>query len=86
MNNNSRPIKKFRAGGVTAAVWSNPIVGEEGVEGQFMTVTLDRRYKDRDGNWQSLGLLSTYDIPKAVLVLKKAYDYIVAEKFEPVAA
>jgi len=75
--NNNKPVKQFRAGGVSAAVWSNPSVGEDGVERQFMTVTLDRRYKDKDGNWQSSDSLRANDIPKAVLVLKKAYDYVV---------
>ena len=66
------PIKKFSAGGVQVAVWEN-----QGKEGRrFNSVSIDRRYKDKNDKWKSTGSLKQNDIPKAVLALQRAYEYI----------
>lgn len=76
VNGNKRPVKKFQAGGVSAAVWQNSIEGKNGQAMNVYSVTLDRRYKDGDGNWQSSSSLRLNDVPKAALVLGQAYAYI----------
>lgn len=77
-----QPVKKFSAGGVSAAVWEN-----ESKDGQvFYSVTLDRRYKDANEEWKSSGSLRQNDLPKAVLVLQKAYEYLVLRDDPPQAA
>ena len=67
------PVKKFRAGAIVASVWSNQ--AKEG-EGEYKTVSFDRTYKDKDGAWQRTTSLRMNDLPKARLVLQKAYEYI----------
>ncbi len=67
-----QPIKKFQVGSVHAAVWKN--AGKEGQE--FLSVSLDKRYKDEKGEWKSSSSYKPGDLPKAVLVLQKAYEYI----------
>lgn len=68
----SKPIKKFSAGGIQVAVWEN-----EGKEGkQFYSVSVDRRYKDKNDEWKSTNSLKATDLPKAVLALNKAYEYL----------
>ncbi len=64
------PEKKFRAGAVSATIWRN-----ESAKGSYATVQLDRSYKDGDA-WKSTGSLRINDLPKAVLVLNKAYEYL----------
>ncbi|MBI3034484.1 hypothetical protein HYY72_04985 [Candidatus Woesearchaeota archaeon] len=66
------PEKKFRAGAVAATIWRN-----ESEKGSYATVQIDRSYKDGD-SWKSTGSLRVNDLPKAVLVLSKAYDYLVS--------
>ena len=70
------PVKGFSAGGVRAAVWKREIE-REGVTRELFSVTVEKNYKDKDGNWQKTGFLSTEDIPKAKLLLDEAYRFIV---------
>lgn len=79
MANENKPVKKFQAGGVSAALWKHNTKFGDGKEVETLSVTLDRRYMDKDGNWKSSASLRLNDIPKAVLVLSKAYDYMVSK-------
>ena len=74
---NKLPVKKFKAGGVEVSIWENEFVGRSGEAGVAHSVKLERRYKDKEGNWQGTGSLKEVDIPKAVLALNKAYEWIV---------
>ncbi|MEM0359904.1 MAG: hypothetical protein QXK06_01025 [Candidatus Diapherotrites archaeon] len=68
----AKPIKKFSAGAIQVSVWEN-----EGREGkQFYSVSLDKRYKDKNEQWKSTGSLKAKDLPNAVLALNKAYEYL----------
>jgi hypothetical protein len=71
------PEKKFRAGAISATVWKNKGQRDNGEETEFNTISVDRRYADKDGNWQSTNSLRTNDLPKLQAVLRKAYDYLV---------
>ena len=71
-----KPIAKFRAGQVAAAIWANDVE----VKGRTVTIlkaTVQRRYKDKDGNWQSSGSFSRNEIPLAIHCLQKAFEKIV---------
>ena len=73
------PIAKFKAGQVSSALWENEIE----VKGKTVTIlkaTVQRRYKDKDGNWQSSGSLSRNEIPLAVYCLQKAFEKIIEEQ------
>jgi hypothetical protein len=80
MEEKNQPETRFRAGAVSATIWANQIKRQNGEIGAYKTVSLDRRYKDKDGNWKSSGSLRAGDIPKAVLVLSKAYEYVAMSK------
>lgn len=71
----TQPEKKFRAGAITATVWNNKLQ-KDGKETSFQTVSFERSYKDDSGNWQTTNNLRTSDLPKAFLVLNKAYEYL----------
>lgn len=67
------PIKKFRAGGISATVWNNRT--NDG-EGEFKSVVLQRAYKDKEGVWKHTTSLRASDLPKASLVLQKTYEFL----------
>ena len=76
------PEKKFSTGVVTATVWQNQGKGRNGEAIGYRTVSLQRRYKDRNGVWQTANSLRVNDLPKASLVLQKAYEYLVLREIQ----
>jgi len=72
-------LKKYRAGQVSAAVWENPANGN-GKQVTVLKATVERRYKDRDGNWQSGGGFGRNESPVAIYVPGKACGAIVEEQ------
>jgi hypothetical protein len=71
------PEKKFSTGVISATVWNNKAVQKDGQPGEYKTISLQRRYKDKAGIWQSTSYLRVNDLPKAALVINKAYEYLV---------
>ncbi len=69
---NNLPEMKFSTGGVQVTIWRN-----SGEKGEFRTVSFDKRYKDKEGNWKSTNTLMVNDLPKAIVALNKAYEYSV---------
>ncbi|PIN72806.1 hypothetical protein COV21_01000 [Candidatus Woesearchaeota archaeon CG10_big_fil_rev_8_21_14_0_10_45_5] len=70
------PEKKIRAGAISATIWKNKSEANGKIV-EYSTISLDRNYKDRDGKWQNTHSMRTSDLPKAQLVLSKAYEYLV---------
>lgn len=77
---NNAPEKKFSTGVISATIWKNSGTSKKGEPVEFKTISLQRRYTDKDGNWQSTNSLRINDLPKATLVLNKAYEYIVLKE------
>lgn len=69
----NEPVKKFRVGQITAAVWQNQRDNGEGV---YHNVKLQKSYKDKDGNWQHTDNFVGDDILKASVALRSAYEWI----------
>ena len=65
-----KPVKKVSVGGIEAAVWENS--SKEGKK--YFTTSMERNYKDGE-EWKKTGSLRTTDLPKAILVLQKAYEF-----------
>ncbi len=76
-NNSRMPVKSFRSGAIQVAIWENENVTSDGQQMKFKTVSFERRYKDKNGNWQNTNSLRVNDLPKAALILQKAYEYLV---------
>ena len=75
VNDMSHPEQKFSAGAVSASVWAN----ENTVDGKVIknqSVTFQKRYKDADGQWKSSSSLMDRDLPNAMVVLAKAYEFM----------
>jgi hypothetical protein len=76
----NQPETKFRAGAVAATVWKNDAVKADGTKGEFFTVSLERNYRDKDGNWKTSSSMRVNDLPKAALVLQKAYEHCILKE------
>ena len=72
---NNKPIKKIQVGSVSAAIWENEIANGNG-DRTVERVTVDKRYKDASGNWKSTGSFNVNEIPKLILALEKAYEFL----------
>lgn len=76
-----KPVETFRAGCITASVWAN--IGKiDGKDTTFYNVSLIRGYKDKDGTWKETSTYKQTDIPKAILVMQKAYEYLSMKEYE----
>ena len=73
---NNLPEKKFRAGAVSATVWQNS-VEKDGQLSSYNSVSLERAYKDKKGEWQTTNSFRANDLPKLSLVAQKAYEYVI---------
>ena len=71
-----KPEKRFRCGGCEAAVFENEI-NRGGKTMKIKKVSFQKRYKSMDGEWKSTNSLDINEIPKAILALSKAYEYLV---------
>ena len=71
------PEKKFSTGVISAVIWKNQGIKKTGETTEFRTISLQRRYTDKKGEWKSTSSLRIADLPKASLVLNKAYEYLV---------
>ena len=76
------PEKKFRAGAVSATIWQNNGQNKEGQPTEYRTISLDRNYKDKEGNWKSTNSMRINDLPRASLVLNEAYRYILLKEMQ----
>ena len=75
-----KPTKAFKAGPIQVAVFMN----RRKVNGKDTTipsVSFQKRYRDGE-EWKSTSSLDTNDVPKAILALPKAYDYLIGLKPE----
>ncbi|MFC1734752.1 hypothetical protein ACFL1X_01450 [Candidatus Hydrogenedentota bacterium] len=77
MNNiSTKPEKEFKIGAVRAAIWSNPRTRADGSSFNSYKVIVDRVYKDAQGGFQKTQSMDVHDVPKAILALKKAYEFM----------
>ena len=75
-----KPICKFQAGQVSAALWENKVTAKNGNEVDMLKVTVQRRFKDKDGTWKSSNSFSRNEIPLAIFCLENAFQKIIEEQ------
>ena len=76
------PEKRFSTGAINATVWLNAGKDKNGQPVPYRTVSLNRRYKDTKGVWQNASSMRVNDLPRAALVLQKAFEYMVIRETE----
>lgn len=76
-----KPENKFQAGGCEASIFENEIQ-RNGKTTKIKKVAFQKRYKSPQG-WKTTYSLDINDIPKAILVLSKAYGFLVLNSDSP---
>lgn len=71
-----KPEKRFHCGAVEASIFENE-TQQNGKPLKIKKVAFQKRYKSSDGSWKSTNSLDVNDLPKAILALSKAYEYLV---------
>jgi hypothetical protein len=70
---NKKPVANFRLASVEASVWANP-----SDKGEFYNITFQRRYQDKDQQWQTSHSYGSSD----ALALAKLADMAVTKIIE----
>ena len=71
-----KPEKRFLCGAIEASIFEND-VQHNGQNVKIKKVSFQKRYKSPQKGWQTTYSLDINDIPKAILVLSKAYEFLV---------
>jgi len=71
------PETKFKAGGVVATVWIN-----ETDNGKYFSVSVERSYKNSEGEWMRTNSYKANDLAKLRTVVQKAEEYCLMNKPE----
>lgn len=75
----SKPEHVFKVGAVRASIFKNALQ-KNGQILELPKVVIEVRYKDKTGQWQGTNSLSINDLPKAILALQKAFEYLMEHK------
>lgn len=71
MNDKPKPAHTIRLGAIQAAIWAN-----EGQHGPFFGVTIEKRFRDAEGQWQGSGSFNRDDLLVLAKVADCAHTYI----------
>ena len=71
----AQPEKKYKQGCVSVAIFANGIQ-VNGATIPRMNVVPQKVYKDKEGNWKNSTNFGVNDVPKLIVALSKAYDYM----------
>jgi len=77
----AQPEITFRHGQCSASVYEKECVRGERTF-TIRTVSFERRFIDREGHQQTTSSLRINDIPKAILVLNRCYEFLTANQGE----
>ena len=73
--NNNKPIKSFKAGGVEASVWRKE-VEQNGQTVTRHSVRIQKQYRNKDGDYEKTEYFFKNDLPMLELVTRKAFEYL----------
>ena len=81
-NQNSPPIKTFRAGRAQAAVFENQ-VERDGKEVSRRSIKINKRYKDKDDKWQSTAYFYPDELGDLSLVVQEVNRFLNLRETSP---
>lgn len=74
-----KPERTIRIGAISASIFANAReVGDEERTRTIRSVTLQRSYKDDEGNWRNTANFGLADLPIAIRVLQLAQEHVEA--------
>ena len=71
----NQPTARFKHGSITASIFENE-VKKNGNSFTVSKVVLQKSFLDKNEHWQTTSSLDTNDVPKAIMALAKAYDFV----------
>jgi len=71
----NQPKARFKHGSITASIFENE-VKKNGNSFTVSKVVLQKSFLDKNEHWQTTSSLDTNDVPKAIMALTKAYDFV----------
>ena len=74
-----QPIQKFRAGSVSCAIWENEVTANDRTF-TARSVTFERWYRDKNGEWKSTTSFKEGDFRFLRYVINKADTYLIEER------
>jgi hypothetical protein len=74
---NTRPAHVIFVSPCKVSIFRNVFV-KDGKRIELPKVVLEVRYRDRHGNWKGTSGITLRELPKAILALQKAYDYLMS--------
>ncbi|MHB9071260.1 MAG: hypothetical protein ACYC54_12950 [Sedimentisphaerales bacterium] len=72
---NSKPIKSFKAGSIEASIWKQE-VKKNGQTVIGHSVRIQKQFRNKDKNYEKTDYYFRDDLPKLILVAQKAFDFI----------
>jgi len=73
------PEKVIMVGPCRASIFRN-VIHKDGKRLELPKVDFQVRYKTQNGQWRGTSSLTKDEIPKAILALQKAFDYLMSKK------
>jgi hypothetical protein len=70
-----RPIKTIRVDDCSASIWARTTM-IQGESRTFLSITLERSYKDRDGTWRYVKSFDPDSLGKVVSLCQQTSEYI----------
>ena len=71
-----KPIKTIRYPPIRLSIWKDMRKTADGKAFESLSVTLDRAYKDAQGNWQNAQSFREADLPKVEAAVRDAFVFI----------
>ncbi|MBI2565309.1 hypothetical protein HYV79_05000 [Candidatus Woesearchaeota archaeon] len=73
-----KPEKKYRTGAISATIWKNQQL-KDGKAFSFHSISIERSFKNKEGEWQSTNSFKATDLPKVALLVDEAYKYVLLQ-------
>ena len=72
----NKPIQTFGYPPIRLSIWKDMRKTADGRTFESLSVTLDRAYKDAQGNWQNAQSFREADLPKVEAAVRDAFVFI----------
>ena len=73
---NNQPVKSFQSGPISASVWRNEEAQPDGTTRVKHSVRFQKRFRNKQGEFQNSDYYFPDDLPKLQLVAAKAFEFI----------
>lgn len=72
------PMHTFRAGAISCAVWQNDIQRNGRLQ-SICKANVERRFRDKEGRWQSSTSFTRNEIPLVIHCLQQAFEAMIED-------